>query len=81
MSRQFRRLQRIRLKTTAQRAVPADFMARMLAAHHAHPWAGRARGFARRRPLRAMERIDRAEDIVDRHTVFGINTRLIGSGR
>jgi hypothetical protein len=43
VSRQFRRLQRIRLKTTAQRAVPADFMARMLAAHHAHRWAGRAR--------------------------------------
>jgi hypothetical protein len=38
--RQFRRLQRIRLKTSATRTVPADFMARKIAAHAAHPWAG-----------------------------------------
>jgi hypothetical protein len=38
--RQFRRLQRIRLKTSAARAVPSAFMARMIAAHAAHPWAG-----------------------------------------
>jgi len=38
--RQFRRLHRIRLKTSAARAVPPDFMARMIAAHAALPWAG-----------------------------------------
>jgi hypothetical protein len=42
MSRQFRRLHRIRLKTTAQRQVTPDFMTRMIAAHAAHPWAGYA---------------------------------------
>jgi hypothetical protein len=32
MTRQYRRLQRIRLRTTAQRAVPPDFMARLIRA-------------------------------------------------
>jgi hypothetical protein len=38
MSRQFRRLQRIRLHTTAQRQVPLDFIDRTIAAYAAHPW-------------------------------------------
>jgi len=36
--RQFRRLQRIRLKTSAARTVPPAFMGRMIAVHAAHPW-------------------------------------------
>jgi hypothetical protein len=38
MSRQFRRLQRIRLRTTAQRVVPPEFLARMITAHRECPW-------------------------------------------
>lgn len=38
--RQFRRLQRLRLRTAAQRAVPPAFMARMIAAHETHPSFG-----------------------------------------
>ena len=36
--RQFRRLQRIQLKTSAQRHVPREFMTRMLRAHREWPW-------------------------------------------
>jgi hypothetical protein len=36
--RQFRRLQRIQLKTSAARTVPPDFMRRMIAAHRECPW-------------------------------------------
>ena len=35
--RQFRRLH---LRRRAQKVVPSAFMARMIAAHAAHPWAG-----------------------------------------
>jgi hypothetical protein len=39
MSRQFRRLQRIRLKTSAARTVPADFMRRsIIVAPHRGPF-------------------------------------------
>ena len=40
--RQFRRLQRIRLKTSAARTVPADFMRRMIRANRECPWAERS---------------------------------------
>jgi hypothetical protein len=40
MTRQYRRLQRIRLRTTAQRAVPPDFMARLIRAHRECQWRG-----------------------------------------
>jgi hypothetical protein len=42
--RQFRRLQRIRLRTTAQKRCPPDFARRILVAYAAHPavWNGRA---------------------------------------
>jgi hypothetical protein len=36
--RQFRRLQCIQLKTSAQRHVPREFMTRMLRAHREWPW-------------------------------------------
>jgi hypothetical protein len=35
--RQFRRLH---LRRRAQKVVPPDFKARIIAAHHAHPWTG-----------------------------------------
>lgn len=38
--RQFRRLQRIKLKTRAQRSIPPAFAARMIAAHRQHPSTG-----------------------------------------
>jgi hypothetical protein len=40
--RQFRRLQRIRLKTSDARTVPASFMARLIRAHRECPWTDRS---------------------------------------
>jgi hypothetical protein len=40
--RQFRRLQRIRLKTSAARTVPENFMRRMIRANRECPWAERS---------------------------------------
>ena len=77
MSRQFRRLQRIRLKNHRHRAVPADFMARMLAAHHAHPWAGRARGFARRRPFWGVGAVGRGLSSSSETRVAGAACSLV----
>jgi hypothetical protein len=42
--RQFRRLQRIRLKTSAARTVPENFMRRMIRANQECPWAERSAG-------------------------------------
>jgi hypothetical protein len=40
--RQFRRLQRIRLKTSDARTVPASFMTRLIRAHRDCPWTDRS---------------------------------------
>lgn len=40
MTRQFHRLQRIHLRTTAQRVVHPEFLARMITAHRECPWHG-----------------------------------------
>ena len=38
MTRQYRRLTRIKLRTPAQKRCPPDFMARLIMAYSAHPW-------------------------------------------
>jgi hypothetical protein len=48
--RQVRRLQRIRLKTSAARTVPADFMRRMIRAHRECQWTDRSEAAAEIRP-------------------------------
>jgi hypothetical protein len=40
MTRQFRRIKRIGLRTAAQRAVPPEILVRMIAAHLECPWHG-----------------------------------------